>query len=129
MRNHPLTWISTSPVFYSKYRNWLQVDTFNDRDHKDVVIEDDVLISANVVIVNGAKIGRGAVIGAGAVVINDVPAYTIVAGVPAKIIRFRFSDELIHQIEASAWWTKEDMVLKELISYANNPSQLISMLK
>lgn len=128
MRNHPLTWISTSPVFYSKYRNWLKTDTFYDRQTMDVIIEDDVLISANVVIVNGVKIGRGAVIGAGAIVTKDVPAYAIVTGVPAKVIRYRFAEEVISKLEASKWWTKDDSTLKYLVKYSNNPELFLSNL-
>lgn len=52
-----------------------------------VVVEDDVLVGANAVILEGVRIGKGAVVAAGAVVIEDVPAYTVVAGVPAKIIK------------------------------------------
>lgn len=129
MRNHPLNSISTSPIFYSQYRGWLQESCFDERNIKQVMIEDDVLISANVVIVNGIKIGRGAVIGAGAIVTKDVQAYSIVAGVPAKFIRYRFSEEIISKIETSAWWTKEDEILKNFINYTNNPALLVSKLK
>lgn len=52
-----------------------------------VIIEDNVLVGANAVILEGVKIGKGAVVAAGAVVVNDVEPYTIVAGVPAKIIK------------------------------------------
>ena len=52
-----------------------------------VVIEDNVLIGANAVILEGVRVGRGAVVAAGAVVIADVPPETVVAGVPAKVIK------------------------------------------
>ena len=52
-----------------------------------VVIEDDVLIGANAVILEGVRVGRGSVVAAGAVVINDVPPETVVAGVPARVIK------------------------------------------
>lgn len=52
-----------------------------------VVIEDDVMIGANAVILEGVRVGKGAVVAAGAVVIEDVPPYTVVAGVPAKVIK------------------------------------------
>ena len=52
-----------------------------------VVIEDDVMIGANAVVIEGCRVGRGAVVAAGAVVIGDVPAETVVAGVPARVIK------------------------------------------
>lgn len=65
--------------------------------NKDVVIEDDVWIGSNVTLLPGVKIGRGAIIGAGSVVTNDVLPYSIVAGNPAKLLRFKYSkDEIIN---------------------------------
>lgn len=125
MRNHPLNFISTSPVFYSRYRRWCKKSQYDESDIKTVRIDDDVLISANVIIINGVKIGRGAVIGAGAVVTGDIPPYAIAVGVPAKIIRYRFSDEQIHRIEKSKWWEKDDKLLKENREYALHPDLFI----
>lgn len=67
-------------------------------------IGDDVWIGANAVIRQGVHIGRGAVVGAGAVVLTDVDANTIVAGVPSRPIRKRFSDELASQVHATRFW-------------------------
>lgn len=125
MRNHPLSYISTSPVFYSKFRGWVKEDLFNEANEKTVKIEEDVLISANAIIINGVKIGRGAVVGAGAVVTKDVPPYAIVAGVPAKVIKSRFPGNIIQQIEDSKWWLKDDEALKERLHLANNPFKFI----
>lgn len=58
-------------------------------------IEDDVWIGTRVIILNGVKIGKGSIIGAGALVTKDVPAYTVVGGVPAKVIAKRKNDEII----------------------------------
>jgi acetyltransferase-like isoleucine patch superfamily enzyme len=57
------------------------------------IIEDDVWIGHGCIIIAGVKIGRGAVVAAGAVVTKDVPPYTVVGGVPAKLIRYRFTPE------------------------------------
>lgn len=69
---------------------------FTGRDRMEerlTVIEDDVWVGHGAIIMAGNKIGRGAVIAAGSVVTKDVPAYAIVGGVPAKIIRYRFTPE------------------------------------
>jgi len=57
---------------------------------KPVIIEDDVWIGNRATILHGVRIGEGAIVGAGAVVTKDVPAYSIVVGVPARVIRYRF---------------------------------------
>jgi acetyltransferase-like isoleucine patch superfamily enzyme len=68
-------------------------------DDMDVVIDDDVWIGACAVILKGTRIHRGAVVAAGAVVTRDVPAYSIVAGVPARVVRMRFTPEQIAEHE------------------------------
>jgi acetyltransferase-like isoleucine patch superfamily enzyme len=68
-------------------------------DDKGVVVEDDVWVGTRAIILHGVKIGRGAIIGAGSVVTHDVNPYTIVAGNPARFIKFRFSEEEIIEHE------------------------------
>ena len=68
-------------------------------DDLPVVIESDVWVGKNVTILNGVKVGRGAIIAAGAVVVKDVPAYAIVGGVPAKVLKYRFTGEEIRKHE------------------------------
>jgi acetyltransferase-like isoleucine patch superfamily enzyme len=63
-----------------------------EEDDQDVVVEDDVWVGCGAVILKGVRLGRGSVVAAGAVVNRDVLPYTIVGGVPAKIIGVRFSD-------------------------------------
>lgn len=64
----------------------------------NIVIEDDVWIGYGACILSGVHIGQGAVIAAGSVITKDIPAYAIVGGIPAKIIKYRFSDEIIAQL-------------------------------
>lgn len=67
-------------------------------------IGNDVWIGNGAIIINGASVGDGAIIGAGAVVTKDVPPYSIVAGVPAKVIRMRFDDTTINRLLKIKWW-------------------------
>ena len=67
-------------------------------DNGTTIVEDDVWIGMNSTILSGIKIGQGAVIAAGSVVTKDVPPYSIVAGNPAKIIKYRFSNNIIEKL-------------------------------
>ncbi len=67
----------------------------NAHDDQDIVVEDDVWIGARAIILKGVTIGKGSIVGAGAVVTKTIPPYSIVGGIPAKVLRFRFSKEEI----------------------------------
>ena len=88
------------PLNGNQYEN-----TFEELTKKECEIGNDVWIGVDSVVRRGVKIGNGAVIGANSVVTKDVPSYAIVAGSPAKIIRYRFEEEKIQLIENSKWWT------------------------
>jgi acetyltransferase-like isoleucine patch superfamily enzyme len=66
-----------------------------------------------VIIFDNVKIGNGAIIGANSLVNKDIPAYSINVGSPAKIIRYRFSDKVISDLEKFKWWEKDFKWLKE----------------
>lgn len=72
----------------------------NNDIHKPIIISDDVWIGANVTVLPGVKIGRGAIVGAGAVVTKDIPPYAVAAGVPARIIKYRFDKSLVEKASA-----------------------------
>lgn len=91
---HDISFRTTSP-FINKNAN---------KKRECVEIGNDVLISLNVIILEGIKIGDGAVIGAGAIVTKDVKPYEIVGGVPAKHIKWRFSEEKIATLLSLRWW-------------------------
>jgi virginiamycin A acetyltransferase len=111
---HPTRrFVSTSPVFFSTARQCGSSFVNEDRFHEftPVVIGNDVWIGANVSVVDGVRIGHGAIIGAGAVVVSDVPDYSVFAGVPARLIRFRFSASQIAWLTEFQWWDKgEDWI-------------------
>ena len=75
---------------------------------KKTVIGNDVWVGKNAIIMAGVRIGNGAVIGSGAVVTKDVPPYAIVGGVPARIIKYRFTEEQIVELEKIQWWNWSD---------------------
>jgi len=84
-------------------------------DH-DVVIEKDVWIGANVTILSGVTIGRGATVAAGAVVNKDVPPYSVVGGVPAKVLKYYWTIDQIIEHESSLYPENERLSREELES-------------
>jgi acetyltransferase-like isoleucine patch superfamily enzyme len=76
-------------------------------------IGNDVWIGDKVIVIGGITIGDGAVVGAGAVVTHDVPPYAIVAGVPAKVIKYRFDDEKIRKLLDLKWWDWSEEEIKQ----------------
>jgi len=105
---HPMERLTTHKVSYrpNEYFRFLGVDSaFRERRQaKRVTIGHDVWIGHGAVVMPGVSIGNGAIVGANAVVTRDVPAYSIVAGVPAKPLRRRFPEAIAARIEALAWW-------------------------
>lgn len=105
---HPLERATTHKLSYrpNEYFRYLGIDqAFRERRRqKQVKIGHDVWIGHGAVILPGVTIGNGAVIGANAVVSRDVAAYEIVAGVPAKTLRRRFSQPIADRLERLAWW-------------------------
>ncbi|PLY05264.1 MAG: acetyltransferase [Arcobacter sp.] len=87
---------------------------FNYRKVQKVKIGHDVWIGHGAVIMPGITVGNGSIIGANAVVTKDVPAYAIVAGVSSKILKYRFSKEIINKLEEISWWdwTHEEITLR-----------------
>lgn len=120
---HSLSYISTSSIFSSKNNgvgiSWTENNLFE--EYKDIYIGNDVWIGSSVKIMPGVHIGNGAVIGAGAIVTKDVPPYAIVGGIPAKIIKYRFSEEYIKILEKSKWWELDGNVLKNNITIFQGP--------
>lgn len=108
--NHNYMRATSSSIFKSIFK----INDDSDIDTKgDIIIGEDVWIGTNSVVLSGVKIGRGSIIAAGSVVTKNVEPYSIVGGVPAKLIKSRFSNTTINELEESKWWLWDaDEVLK-----------------
>ena len=127
---HPINWVSTSPVFYNVGGGTgFHLGNLDIEELKRTFIGHDVWIGNRVTIMQGVKVGTGAVIGAGAIVTKDVPPYAVVAGCPAKVIRYRFDEDTIAKLLKSEWWTLEDSILKKISNYIDKPEVFLYMVK
>jgi Acetyltransferase (isoleucine patch superfamily) len=86
----------------------------------DVRIGSDVWVGHGASILSGVLIGNGAVIGAYAVVTKDVPPFSVVVGNPARVLRARFDERTIIELEKLAWWDLPDEQVRSLIPYLNS---------
>uniref|UniRef100_A0A7V3J944 CatB-related O-acetyltransferase n=1 Tax=candidate division CPR3 bacterium TaxID=2268181 RepID=A0A7V3J944_UNCC3 len=126
---HPSkVFVSTHPAFYSTQKQagftFVEKDCFEEHLYVDpekrfvVEIGNDVWIGNNVIIIDGIRIGNGAIVAAGAVVTKDVEPYAIVAGVPARVIRYRFPPDIIKFLLDFKWWDKGyDWIIKNSIFF------------
>ena len=122
---HPMTYIGTGieklytpPITYEMQKDarwYFPGVTPKGKSHKyrRIAIGNDVWLGHNVIITNYANIGDGVIAGAGAVITKDVPDYAIVAGVPAHIIGYRFTEEQIRALKEIAWWNWSDDKIRE----------------
>ena len=112
--NHPMSRISTNAFTYRKMFGIV-------KENKEIynmktIIGNDVWIGCNAVILAGVTVGDGAVIAAGAIVTKDVEPYSVVGGVPAKHIKYRFDKKTIKELEKLKWWELDDEMIKKNIS-------------
>lgn len=135
--NHPTRdYISTHPAFFSakKQAGFTFVDEQKYEEtkyadgHNLVTIENDVWIGYGASILSGVTIHNGAIVAAGSLVTKDVPAYAIVAGIPAKILRYRFSDVQINRLEDLQWWDKPVEWIKKNAEYFDNIDENLDIL-
>lgn len=128
---HPTDRVSTFPGFYSSSASGI-IKFHHDPEVKEfclTYVGNDVWIGAEAMIMDGVKVGDGAVIGARAVVTSDVAPYQIVAGVPARVIRSRFSPETIDFLNNLRWWERDENWLLQHAPYFSDPETLRNSMK
>lgn len=124
---HPMNYLTPHSIFYKNDWHWHENDWRKDIDFtwvKPITIGNEVWIGMNCVIMDGVTIGDGAVIATGAVVTKDIPPFAIAGGVPAKVIKFRFPQEMIDRLMEIKWWNLPDEKITEVIDlfHTKNPS-------
>ncbi|MDE8676489.1 CatB-related O-acetyltransferase [Priestia aryabhattai] len=112
---HRVDWVTTYPfnILFPEGENF----SGHPKTKGDVIIGHDVWIGQGAMIMSGVKIGNGAAIGAKSVVTKDVPPYGIVAGNPSKLVKSRFSLEIINKLEELAWWNWDVSIITSHLSY------------
>ena len=132
---HPSdTFVSIHPAFFSVNRQggFTFVDQSRYKEHItannssfNVVVGNDVWIANNVLIMDGITIGDGAIIAAGAIVNKDVEPYAIMGGVPARLIKYRFTKEEINKLNCIKWWARDTDWIREKAELFNNIQNFI----
>lgn len=126
---HPKYFLSTNTDMYPMYKD-VNIERYKGQIYfgckriknakvnflakQATIIGNDVWIGQNAVVMDNVKVGDGAIIGSGSVVTHDVPPYAIAAGVPAKIIKYRFSEDIIKKLLKLKWWNMPTSLLKNL---------------
>lgn len=113
-KNHRTDWVSSYPfpAFFEEARG---IGGYSG-SKGDVVIGSDVWLCANCIVLSGINIGHGAVVGAGAVVTRDVTPYSVVAGNPAKHVRWRFEEPIRDALLRAAWWDWSEHEIRSIVT-------------
>lgn len=119
--NHHGDWISTYPFHSMRFigADQTKLDSYS---KGNVEIKSDVWIGSGVLILSGITIGEGAVVAANSVVTKNVPPYTVIAGNPAVVKKYRFSPEQIESLLKIKWWNWDDKKIAEAVELLTSPN-------
>lgn len=127
--HHPTKWVSTNPFLYRPDRNFTADEVPLPKEsrlkNRAVEIGHDVWIGESVRLLRPVKLGHGCVIAAGSVVTKNVPPYAIVAGVPARVLKYRIDERLIPAMLAIRWWDWPVETLRERLPAFYKPTNFI----
>ena len=121
--DHDLAGVSTHPFRLSPAYGGLVDKMLPLQQKASPVIGNDVWIGINAIVMRGVTVGNGAIVAANSVVTRDVPAFAIVGGVPAKVLRYRFSPKVIADMQNICWWDWTKSKLKQFIIDFENPDE------
>jgi acetyltransferase-like isoleucine patch superfamily enzyme len=128
---HETTMVSSHPAFYLRdtplARTYCQENLIPDQSR--TIVGHDVWVGHGALVMCGVNVGTGAVIGAGAVVTSDVPPYAIVGGVPARLIRYRFDENMRLQLLNSRWWEMPAEWLEQHVGLFADPARLLAAME
>lgn len=121
-RNHPINWISQHPFFFNSTLGLVRPGLVYDISDRPLTIGNDVWIGQNAIIAPGCQtIGDGAIVAAGAVVTGNVETFSVVGGVPARLIKWRFDEPTRIAVSASKWWDLPVWRLAEVQPFFTRP--------
>lgn len=132
--NHRSDWITTTSQLWGPVTSEI-AEMHMKMGHPsckgDIVVGNDVWIGAKSTIMSGVRINNGAIVGACSVITKNVPPYAIVAGNPAKIVKYRFTESQIAWLEEIAWWDWPEQKIKDegMILWSNNIDEFIDKFK
>lgn len=120
---HPTNYLTCHSIFYKNspwgfHPEWVKPIV---GITKTTYIGNDVWIGAKSIIMDGVTIGNGAIVAAGSVVTKDVPPYAVVGGAPAKLIKYRFNQDIIERLEEIQWWNLSDEKIADVVDLFHIP--------
>jgi acetyltransferase-like isoleucine patch superfamily enzyme len=130
--NHRVDWATTYPfghLHLDRFPQGVVHGSGHPVSKGDVVIENDVWIGYGCTVLSGVRIGSGSVVAAKSVVTRDVPPYAIVAGNPAKVVRYRFSEQIIRLLCDLRWWDLDDDQINKIVPLLQSKPEIGSIEK
>lgn len=126
---HPTNYLTYHSIFYKK-GNWGWHDDWvkypeGFQENKPITIGNNVWIGTRVVIMDGVTVGDNSIIASGAIVTKDVPPYSIVGGVPAKVIKTLFDEEMRKRLDEIQWWNLPDEEITRCIDLFHIPNPTV----